>query len=185
VALVAEGTSLIRALAETRADARRQGCSIRAYLKGSTDPTVKTVLFEDGAAVTGVLVAVAGILAHQLTGRRVWEASASIVIGCGLAYVAFRLGSTSKQLIVGRPASPAERTAIRESVFSHPAVERVTDLRTVHIGPASLFVCLRVAFRGGLGSEAIADATTEIERDLRRVVPDISDVYLDSGRTDG
>jgi divalent metal cation (Fe/Co/Zn/Cd) transporter len=112
-----------------------------------------------------------------------WEASASILIGCGLAYVAFRLGSTSKELLVGRPASPAERASIRESVSSHPAVERVADLRTVHIGPAALFVCLRVAFRDGVGSEAIADATTEIERDLRHVVPDISDVYLDSGRT--
>jgi cation diffusion facilitator family transporter len=183
VALVADSVSLARALFELRAGARRQGCSLRGYLRASTDPTLKSVLFEDVAAVTGVVVAVAGVLVHQFTGRRGAEAVASIVIGCGLAYVAFRLGKLSKDLLIGRPALPSERQAIRDVVVAEPAIENVTDLRTMHIGPTDLLVAIRVEFCDGATAEEISDSSDRVAARLRRVVPDISDVYLDSTRT--
>jgi cation diffusion facilitator family transporter len=182
IAFAAEMTSLLKALLQLRTGARRERCSIRAHLRASTDPTVKSVLFEDTAAVTGVLVAAAGVLAHQLTGRRSAEAAASMVIGCVLAYVALNLGRLSKDLLIGRPALPAERRAIRETIAAHPEIENVTDLRTVHVGPASLFVAIRVEFRDATTAEEISRISNRVAADLRRVVPDISDVYLDSTR---
>jgi cation diffusion facilitator family transporter len=182
IAFVAECVSLVRALLELRSAARGHGCSIRAHLRASTDPTLKSVLFEDVAAVTGVVVASVGVVAHQLTGLRAAEAVASIVIGCGLAYVAFVLGKLSKDLLIGRPALPAERRAIRDAVAAYPAIESVTDLRTVHVGPTNLFVAIRVQFRDATTAREISEISGRVAADLRRVVPDISDVYLDSTR---
>jgi cation diffusion facilitator family transporter len=183
IALVAESISLLRALRQLRSGARRDRRSLREHLRASTDPTLKSVLFEDTAAVTGVLVATIGVVTHEITGAPAAEAVASIVIGCGLAYVAFTLGKLSKDLLIGRPALPSERQAIRDVVASHRAIEEVTDLRTVHIGPSDLFVALRVEFRDGTTAEEVSETSDRVAADLRRVVPDISNVYLDSTRT--
>ena len=177
---VAELISLRKALAEVTSGARRTGWSASDYLRVSTDPTVKTVLFEDAAAVVGVTIAAAGIGAHQLSGNRRWEGVASIAIGLVLSFVALKLGRASKDLIIGQPALPAERAAIRDAVLAYPEVDAVVDLRTVHLGPHHLFVAIRLDFRDDIDSAAIEDVSTAIEQELRRVVPDVSDVFLDA-----
>ena len=65
-------------------------------MQQSRDPTVKTVLFEDSAAVAGVLLALVGVRLHQLTGKAFFDAGASILIGVLLAYIAYRLGRTPR-----------------------------------------------------------------------------------------
>src|SRR3954454_19650835 len=76
VALIAEGISLIRALRETRAQAREAGLSMREFVPGSRDPTAKTVVFEDSAAVAGILLAMAGVALDHVTGAHVFDACA-------------------------------------------------------------------------------------------------------------
>ena len=182
LSLVAESVSLTRVLRELRRSAAEAKFSLRDYLRASTDPTTKTVLFEDVAGVIGVLVAAAGIGAHQATGRRAWEGVASIVIGLGLGAVAFELGSTSKDLLIGTPARAAELARIHEAITAHPEVGEIVDLRTVHTGPHDLFVAVRLDFRDGITSEAIEDVSARIETELRTVVPDVAEVFLDATR---
>src|SRR5919205_956022 len=50
-ALVMEATSLIRALRQTKSDAGRARRPVSGYVRVSRDPTTKTVVFEDSAAV--------------------------------------------------------------------------------------------------------------------------------------
>ena len=159
VSLVAETISFARAVSELRAGARREGWSLNRYIRRSTDPTVKTILFEDGAAIAGVLIAAAGIAAHQATGARVWEGIASIAIGCLLAAVAFSLGKYSKDLISGQAADPAERTAIEEAIAEQPEVDEIHGLRTVHLGPDHLFGGIHLRFRDDLTTGEIEEAT--------------------------
>ena len=180
VALVAESVSLARVLRELSGGAADAGLSVAEYLRTSTDPTTKTVLFEDVTGVAGVLVAAAGIAAHQITGQRAYEGAASIVIGLGLAAVALELGGISKDLIIGRPARPDEIARLRETVARYPEVDEIVDLRTVHTGPHDLFVAMRLDFRNGIPSEVIEDVSTRIERDLRTVVRDVGEVFLDA-----
>jgi len=78
-AILAEGISLVRAYRQTSGEARGKGVSLRGHLQGSRDPTTKTVLFEDTAAVTGNAVAIAGVALHQITGNAVFEASAEFI----------------------------------------------------------------------------------------------------------
>src|SRR3954468_19998689 len=66
IALVAEGTSWLRALRQTRGEAREAGKPVRRYVRESRDPNVKMVLFEDTVALAGIALAAAGIAADQV-----------------------------------------------------------------------------------------------------------------------
>lgn len=104
VALLAEGASLVRALLQLRGE------------KGAArDPALRTVIAEDSTAVLGVLLAMAGMVLHMVTGDVVWEASASLGIGLLLVYVAFRLGKDARDRLIGESADPELRRGSRSS----------------------------------------------------------------------
>jgi hypothetical protein len=58
--------------------------------KGLRDPALRTVVAEDGTAVLGVTLALAGMGLHMGTGQVGWEAAASLAIGALLVCVAYR-----------------------------------------------------------------------------------------------
>ena len=126
-AVLAEGASLVRAYRQTRDEAAESRQSHARYVRASRDPTTKTVLFEDSAAVIGVGVAFAGVALHQATGNQVYDGLASVVIAVVLATVAVALGRDTKALLIGEAASPEERQAITEIIEAHPAVDRCSS----------------------------------------------------------
>jgi cation diffusion facilitator family transporter len=178
-ALVAEGISWWRAAHQVRSEAAAAGKPVRVYVQQSNDPTVKTVLFEDSAAVAGVLLALAGVGLHQLTGMAFFDAGASILIGVLLAYIAYRLGRDTKGLLIGEAARPEQREALRRTILAHPEVEAVLELLTMHLGPASLLVAVRLDLRDGLSSQQVEAVSTRIEAELAEVVPEVTQVFLD------
>ena len=180
--LVLEGSSLIRAARQTGSEARDRRRSFARHLRVSRDPTVKTVLFEDSAAVIGLLLAAAGLGLTALTGSAVWGGAASIAIGVLLAAVAFTLGRDTKGLLIGEGAQPEEREAIERVFEEHTGVESIEELLTMALGPASLLVAARVDFVPELNSDAVEEASDELERQLRDAVPEITEVFLDPTR---
>ena len=178
-ALVAEGSSWWRAAHQVRSEAATAGKPVRVYVQQSNDPTVKTVLFEDSAAVAGVLLALAGVGLHQLTGMAFFDAGASILIGVLLAYIAYRLGRDTKGLLIGEAARPEQREALRRTILAYPEVEAVLELLTMHLGPTSLLVAVRLDLRDGLSSQQVEVVSTRIEAELAEVVPEVTQVFLD------
>ena len=182
VSFVAEGTSLIRASRQTRAEAREAGVSWRDFVRQSSDPTPKFVVFEDAAAVAGILIAGAGVGASAITGSEAWDGAASIVIGLLLAYVGYRLGRDMRGLLIGRGATAETRERIREIIAAHPGVDEVVDLRTLYLGPRSLLVASRVDLDDGVDGDGAERLAAEIARDLCAQEPDVAEVFLDPTR---
>jgi cation diffusion facilitator family transporter len=179
-AFVAESLSLIRAVRQTRGDARNAGKAWRRYMRESTEPASKTVVAEDTVAVGGVLVAALGIGLHQLTGAVVWDAAAAIVVGAILVYVAYRLARDYKDLLIGAGARPEELRRIREALQRHPGVDEVLDLRTMYLGPESLLVAARVDLADdGRDAEEIEHLANDVDRKLREEIPAVSEVFID------
>ena len=178
-ALVADGASWWRAAHQVRNEAAAAGTSVRDYVRQSRDPTVKTVLFEDSAAVTGVVLALVGVGLHQLTGKAFFDAGASLLIGLLLAYIAYRLGRDTKNLLIGEAARPEQREALRRAILAHPEVDAVLQLLTMHLGPGSLLVAVRLDLRDGLSSQRVEAVSTQIEAELAEVVPEVTQVFLD------
>ncbi|MCW3041813.1 MAG: hypothetical protein JWM31_3718 [Solirubrobacterales bacterium] len=179
-ALVAEGISLVRAVRQTRGEARDGGLSLRAHLRASRDPTTKTVVYEDTAAVTGNLVAIAGVALHELTGSSAYEGVAALVVAGMLVVAAALLARDARSLLVGQAATPQERADILAVLDARPEVEEVLQLLTMALAPDRLLVAVRVDLAAGIDSERIEEASTEIERELRRRVPAVAEVFLDA-----
>jgi cation diffusion facilitator family transporter len=178
--LLAEGTSLVRAMRQTRREARERRASSVSYVRASRDPTTKTVLFEDSAAVIGVGLAFAGVALHQATGNQVYDGLASVSIGVLLAVVAFALGRDTRRLLIGEAATPEEREAIQGVIESHTGVERVLELLTMALAPDRLLVAARIDLADGLTADQVEQASTEIEQVLRERVPTVWQVFLDA-----
>jgi cation diffusion facilitator family transporter len=178
-ALVAEGISWSRAARQVRGEAAAAGKPVKVYVRESRDPTVKTVLFEDSAAVLGVLLAMVGVGLHQFTGNAAFDATASILIGVLLAYIAYRLGRDTKGLLIGEAARPEQREALRRAILAHAEVDAVLELLTMYLGPDSLLVAVRLDLRDGLTSQQVEAVSTQIEAELSEVVPEVTQVFLD------
>ena len=178
--LLAEGWSLLRAFRQARGEAAAAGTPLRVYLRQSNDPTLRTVMFEDSAAVTGVLLALLGVGLHQLTGQAFWDPAASVAIGVLLAVVALSLGRYTKGLLIGEAARPEQREAMRRAILAHPGVEDVLELLTMYLGPTSLLVAVRVDLRDDISSQDVEQLSNRIDRDLRQVVGEVEQVFVDA-----
>jgi cation diffusion facilitator family transporter len=179
VALVLEGASLARAVRQNAEEARRRRRPLSRHLRTSRDPTTKTVVFEDGAAVTGVVLAAAGLGLTLASGSPVWDGAASVLIGLLLAAVAFTLGRDTKDLLIGEAATPDERAALARVFEEHPQVDALVELLTMALSPSSLLVAARIDLAQGLDSDAIEALADDLDRSLREAVPDVGEVFLD------
>jgi cation diffusion facilitator family transporter len=180
IALVAEGTSWVRAVRQTRGEAAHAGLPLITYIRGSRDPNVKMVLFEDTAALIGIALAFAGVLIDQLTRSSLFDPAASIAIGVLLVAVAGWMAHDTSELLIGASARPEERAALERGLEEFDEVKAVIELLTMVLGPNSLLVAARVDFADGLEDRQVERASDAIERRLRDLVPDVTEVFLDA-----
>jgi cation diffusion facilitator family transporter len=179
VAGLAEGTSLVRVLIQYRGEARRNHIEILDQVRASPDITVRTALFEDSAAMVGLVLAALGLAMRQVTGSPVWDGGASIAIGVLLIVVAVRLGMDSRDYLIGRAAGPRELETIRAEVGRTPGVDKLLDLRTMYLGPEHLIVAARVAFSDGISADRAEDVADHIDKRLAELLPVTPHVFID------
>ncbi|MEU6393095.1 cation diffusion facilitator family transporter [Streptomyces sp. NPDC046939] len=179
VAFLLEGFSLRTAVKQARGEAHRVRAPFRTYLRHTPDTAVKAVVLEDSAALAGLLLAAGGLLGGQLTGSGVWDGVASLCIGVLLLWVAWVLGRSNAQLLVGRPLPRSVRAEIREILLSGEHVEAVLELTTLVQGPREALVAAKVDFRDASTAAQIEWACEEAARRLRERFPAVRRVYLD------
>ena len=144
----------------------------------SKDPPTFIVLFEDSAAMFGLVVAAIGITLSILTGDPRWDGVASILIGLVLAAVAFVLARESMDLLIGEPADPVMVAAVRAAIDGRSEVTGVNEITTVHIGPRNIFVGLSVDFEDHVPVGRIEALIAEAETELRARWPSIRAIYI-------
>jgi cation diffusion facilitator family transporter len=159
----------------------RAGRGIRRTLAETRDPTVLTVLFEDLAALFGLVVALAGIFLTHYTGSSVYDGAASIVVGVALGAVAFVLGRDTKSLLVGRSMNEREEGQVKEIVSAHRDVSSLVHLRTMHMGPQEVIAAIKVRFDGSLDVRRLEATINEIEAELRTALPQLRRIYIEPG----
>ncbi len=177
--LVAEGIALFRAIRHLRHEAEADGKPFFAFVRETKDPTPKVVLFEDSAAVVGVLIALTGVTLAHVTGNHLWDGGAAVAIGVLLVVTGFELGRDTKGLLIGESAAPDERRALREAIESHPQVAELIELLTMHVGPKAILVAARIHFAGGIDSGELERLADELTRRMRERVPEVTQVFLD------
>ncbi len=149
-------------------------------IRDSKDPTIFTVLFEDSAAILGLLVALIGIFLSQLFQNPYLDGIASIVIGIILAIVAMLLAYESKGLLVGESANRQIVNNIRAIAKTDPAVQAVMRLLTMQLGPHEVLLNLEIQFCKHLSSEELALAVERLEGKIKRQHPDVKHIFIEA-----
>ncbi len=182
-AFIAEGTSFARAVTQVRGEARSRDLGLLDHVRTSADTTVKAALFEDSAALAGLVLAAAGLVLRQVTGSPVWDGAASIAIGGLLVVVAFKLGRDSKELLIGRAADPREQEVIRAEIERTPGIDALLELLTMHMGPDHLIVAARVALNDEISADRAEDVADDIDRRLSDRLAQVPHVFIDPTQT--
>jgi cation diffusion facilitator family transporter len=144
------------------------------------DPSMFLVLFEDSAAILGLLIALAGIALTQTTGLPVFDSIASLLIGCILAGTAIWLAYETKGLLIGESADPVIVDGITRVLKTHRDIRHVNDVLTMHMGPEYILVNLSVEFDNSSSADDIEDTIEQIDATLKRNYPRIKRVFVEA-----
>ena len=176
IAFLLEGASWT--IAVRQFDAGRNGLGWWQAIRRSKDPAGFIVLFEDSAALAGLVIAAAGVWLSHATGDARIDGVASILIGLILAAVAALLARESKELLIGEAADPARIAMIWRIVERRREISAVNHVRTIHTAPDAIFVAVSADFEDALTMGDGERLIEEIEAELKAASPDISSIYI-------
>jgi cation diffusion facilitator family transporter len=140
LSFILEGVSFLRSAQQARGEAESLHRDLLEHVLATSDPTLRAVFAEDAAALVGLVIAGAGLGAHQLTGSPVPDAAGSILVGVLLGVVAIVLINRNLRFLVGQEVDPRVRAATLQALLAAPEVARVTYLRLEIVGPRMVSV---------------------------------------------
>ncbi|GAA1621991.1 cation transporter [Saccharothrix algeriensis] len=168
VSFVLEAVSFLQSLRQARADARLMQRDVIEHVLATSDPTLRAVFAEDAAALIGLVLAGAGLAAHQVTGSAVPDAIGSILVGVLLVVVAVVLINRNRRFLVGEEADPRVRAAVLRSLLAMPEIDRVTYLRLEVVGPRMISIVGDVDLAGDDAESRIAVRLRALEAKISR-----------------
>lgn len=145
ISLLLEGLTFLAALRELKVRYKKQ--KMKEILRHG-DPATIAVLYEDGVAVLGVLIALLSIALTSLTGRHLWDALGSVSIGLLLAWVAVALIRKNRRYLVGVTIPDQVEKRVIEIIESDPAIDRVLDFKSSILDIETYHVKCEVEFNG-------------------------------------
>lgn len=148
-------------------------------VRHSKDPTVFTVLFEDTAAMLGLIVAFIGVYAAAELGVEWADAVASLFIGFILGGTAILLAYETKGLLIGEAASPALVSDVRSIVDKRKSILHVNELRTMHMGPYDILLAISIDFKDDMTAVEVESRISELEKKIKSKYPEIKHLFIE------
>jgi cation diffusion facilitator family transporter len=179
ISFVFESVSWLKAVRQLKGEAQEQDRSTVEHLRQTTDPTAKTVAFEDTAALIGIVLAAVGITLHAVTGQSFWDGAASVAIGLLLIGVAYALGSQNKDFLIGQSVSEELRSGIRQEIEDAPGVDEVVEVLTMRLAPDEVLVAARVDLDDTASGSDLEMHADEVDRRVRERYPEVRHIFLD------
>ncbi|MGQ7243107.1 cation diffusion facilitator family transporter [Salinicola sp. V024] len=173
-----EGASWAFALNEFR-KTKGKWSYVEAVHRGK-DPSMFVVLFEDSAALLGLLVAMAGVALSQWTGILIFDGIASVVIGLILGGTAIWLAMETKGLLIGESANSNVVENIRQLAAEADGVEGVNEVLTMHMGPNFILVNLSVRFARGTPAERIERTIAKLDGEIKQKHESVKRVFVEA-----
>ncbi len=149
-------------------------------VRTSKDPTTFVVLFEDSAALAGLVVAMVGIWLGQVTGNPIWDGIASIAIGVILALTACWLAYETKGLLIGESTEPDIVLGISEIANRHKQVVRVNETLTLHMGPQYILVTISADFSDNVDAAFVEDEIAQLSKEIKDKFPRVKRVFIEA-----
>ncbi|WP_110631806.1 cation diffusion facilitator family transporter [Salinicola salarius] len=173
-----EGASWAFALNEFRKTKGKWGY-VEAVHRGK-DPSMFVVIFEDSAALLGLMVALVGVALSQWTGILLFDGIASVIIGLLLGGTAIWLAKETKSLLIGESANQNVVENIRQLAGSADGVEGVNEVLTMHMGPNFILVNLSVRFARNTTAEQIERTIVRLDREIKQAHDSVKRVFVEA-----
>ena len=154
--------------------------SLWRAVQRSKDPTVFTVLFEDTAAMLGLITAFVGIFLSQYLKIPELDGLASVIIGLILGGVAVLLAIECKGLLIGESAGAEVTDGIAGIVREDGRIVSLNELLTMHLGPNDILVNASLDFADNLTSAEVEEAISAFELKIKEKYPDVKRVFIEA-----
>jgi cation diffusion facilitator family transporter len=149
-------------------------------IQRAKDPSIFVVLFEDSAAMLGLVVAFIGIALSQYTGILIFDGLASIIIGLILVGTAIWLAYETKGLLIGESANQSVIRGIRDILQVSMNIEHVNEVLTMHMGPDYILTNISVDFDDTMSADEIEKCVAEIDRSIKQQYPQIKRIFIEA-----
>lgn len=149
-----------------------------AAIRKSKDPSSFMILFEDSAALIGLIIALAGTYFSTFLALPVLDGVASILISVVLAVTAGLLARETKGLLIGEGADRPIVDSIMHIAEGMEGVAHANGVITVHLAPNQIVVALSLEFADELKTTDIEIKVIELERRLRQLHPDVIALFV-------
>ncbi len=143
IAFVIEGFTLIVAIRELKG-----GRKLSKKIFEDADPVTLAVVYEDGAAVLGVLIALLSQFLLYTTGNHIYDGIGGIIVGLILGILAIVLITKNYQYIIGKPLKAEVQEEIIEFLQQDPCIENITDFKSVAVDTSKYRIYATVEWNG-------------------------------------
>ncbi|MGW7683533.1 cation diffusion facilitator family transporter [Kribbella sp. NPDC054772] len=177
IAIVMEGFSFRTAIVE--ANKLRGNVSWVRFVRNARAPELPVILLEDFAALTGLVLALFGVILTLATGNGVFDGLGSMAIGALLVCVAIFLAIEMKSLLLGESATRESQQRIVAAIENTPGVTRLIHIRTLHLGPEEVLVAAKLAVEPTSDAAVVANTINAAEHAIREAEPMSQHIYLE------
>ncbi|PAU95499.1 cation transporter [Aliifodinibius salipaludis] len=178
IAMIFEGFALYFAWGEF--DKARGERGYYEAVRKEKNPTLFVVLFEDSAAMLGLIVAFIGIALGQYTGLHIFDGIASIIIGIILGITAAWLAYETKGLLIGESADPKIVTGITNLANDYQFISDVNEVLTMHMGPNYILLNLSVNFKDKMDISNVEEHITTMTSQIKKEYPLVKRVFVEA-----
>jgi cation diffusion facilitator family transporter len=176
-AIAMESLSFRTAIIE--ANKLRGSVSWPRFVRNARAPELPVILLEDFAALTGLVLALIGVVLTLATGNGIFDGLGSMAIGALLVGVAIFLAVEMKSLLLGESATRESQQRIVSAIESVPGVQRLIHIKTLHLGPEEILVAAKVAVSPTTEAAVVAATIDATERAIRAIEPMAQQIYLE------
>jgi len=149
-------------------------------IQRAKDPSIFVVLFEDSAAMLGLIVAFVGVWLTQATGILVFDGIASVIIGFILVGTAIWLAYETKGLLIGESANQSVIRGIRSALETKSNIQHVNEILTMHMGPDFILANISVDFADNIKAQQVEEDIAAIDRVIKQTYPQIKRVFIEA-----
>ena len=154
--------------------------SLIKAIRTSKDPTIFTVLFEDFAALLGLMVAGLAIYLGEVLNLPILDGIASVIIGLILAFTASLLAFECKGLLCGEAANDQIVAGIEDIVKGETDVLYINEILTMHLGPQDILLNISLDFKDAMSSGNVQTTISELETSIKSKFPEIKRVFIEA-----
>ena len=149
-------------------------------IKRAKDPSIFVVLFEDTAAMLGLVVAFAGVALSQITGILIFDSIASILIGLILIGTSIWLAYETKSLLIGESANQGTIKGVRDILKANDSIDHVNEVLTMHMGPDFVLANISVDFDDSKTADDIENIISSIDQNIKQEYPEIKRIFIEA-----